>query len=172
MDARELEILLEATLAVNRPSARDLRDALVDYFVLVGRPFVEKGLAYTHPNADEGLVRRILLTRLGLLWSGRCSPCSPWEDPAVQDLVVLRRRIEQYACVCPAGHTPRLKKLLDDLVLAATISERAQALARLPRRRRLKLLAGGGEVSAPRGRLALVRPPALPEANRFSPLRK
>ena len=169
MDARELEITLEATLAMSRPTPRDLRDAIVDYYVVAARPFLEQGLAYTHPDADEGVIRRLLLLRLTTLWHGRASS---WDDPKMADLIVFRARIEQYACVRSSPRFLRVQQLLDDLVLAVTIGERVHDLARRIPRRRLRLISGGGEVSAPRGRLAVVRPEAqlsVPSASGEAP---
>jgi hypothetical protein len=154
MDVRELEITIEATLAASRPTTRDLRDALVDYFVLVTRPFIEKGLAHTHPDADEGLIRRLLLSRLSALWRGLPSK---WEAPRIEDLLAFRLRIERYACVRPDERMERARRLLDDLALAATIADKLRNVKQKSPVRKLKLISGGGEVTEPRGRLAIVR---------------
>lgn len=156
MDLRELELTIEATLATNRPRARDLRDVLVDYFLAVGRPFMEKGLEHTHPDADERLVRRLLLVRLGSLWRDLGTR---WDDPSVADLAVFRRRIDAYACVRPDDESlARARRLIDSLQLAVTVTERLLGLTRPAPARRLMLIDGGGERTEPRGRLELVRP--------------
>lgn len=156
MDVRDLEISLEATLAVTWPSTKDVRDALVDYFVVVARPFVLRGLAHSEPAADEATVRRILNARLGTLWRNLGSR---WEEPSVDDLARFRERIEHYACVRRDDPTlQRARRLLDDLLLAAAVSERLRAVRQRTGQRRLRVIAGGGQRTAPRKLLKLVPP--------------
>ena len=153
MDMRELEITLEAALAVTRPTPRDVRDALVDYYATVARPFILKGLAHTQPNADEPVVRRMLMLRLGTLWNDLGSP---WDNPSLEDLRLFRERIDRYACVRENEQLLKTRRLIDDLMLAAAVSERVRTLKQghMPK---LELIDGGGEVSEPRGQLRLVR---------------
>lgn len=155
MEIRDLETTLEAALAVTRPTARDVRDALVDYFATVARPFVLRGLSYTEPAADDATIRRLLMLRLGTLWHDLPSS---WDQPTLQDLGRFRERIEQYACVKENPALGRSRRLLDDLMLAATVSERLETLKARRTMRRLEVFDGGCEVSPPRGQLRLVRP--------------
>jgi hypothetical protein len=153
MDYRELEITLEAALAVTRPSPRDVRDALVDYYATVARPFIEKGLSHTQPTADESVVRRMLMLRLGTLWNDLGSP---WDSPSMDDLRVFRERIDRYACVREDERLLKTRRLIDDLMLAAAVSERVRALRQGKAVPKLELIQGGGEVSPPRGQLHVV----------------
>lgn len=154
MEMQELEVTLEATLAVARPTLRDVRDALVDYYSTVARPFIAKGLLHTQPEADEPLIRRLLLTRLTTLWGDLPSP---WEDPSMDDLRVFRRRIDEYACVRDRDQLQRIRRLLDEIVLAASLGA---ALRKDPKdpHRGLQVIQGGGEQTPPRGELHLVQP--------------
>lgn len=153
MDLTQLEISLEAALSNRRPSPRDVRDALVDYYAAVTRPFIERGLAHTHPKADDGIVRRLLMLRLASLWK---DAESPWSAPTLTDLEAFRLRIERYACVAEDERLAKSRRLLDDLMLAAKVGARLGA-ARQRALRRLRVIPGGGEASSPRGTLHLVR---------------
>jgi len=155
MDVPELEITLEAALAVTRPTARDVRDALVDYYTAVARPFILRGLAHTSPQPDEGLVRRLLMLRLGVLWNDLGSP---WDSPALEDLRIFRRRIDQYACAGPDARYDKARRLIDQLVIAAAIGEHVKLVRERPPIRKFMLIRGGGRVTAPCGRLKLVAP--------------
>ena len=158
MEAGDLETTLQATLAARAPSARDVRDALVDYFGLVGRSFVTKGLVHTDPEASDAVVRRMLVSRLALLWKGAGST---WDRPDLVDLAHLRTRIEQWSCVRGDTRYDRLRRLLDELFLAAAVTERMRAVRGRAPVRRFRLIEGGGELSPPRARLRLVRPAAV-----------
>lgn len=158
MDLRELEVTLEAALAVSRPTTRDVRDALVDYYAAVARPFIERGLQHTHPEADDALIRRIMMMRLGRLWGDLGSA---WEKPTLEDLSRLRARIDKYACVKDDAPLLKARRLLDDLMLSAAVSERLRSVKARKPMRRLKLIEGGGEISEPRGQLRIVRESAV-----------
>jgi hypothetical protein len=153
MDFRELEITLEAALAVTRPSPRDVRDALVDYYATVARPFIQKGLSHTQPLADESVIRRMLMLRLGTLWNDLGSP---WDNPSLEDLRVFRERIDRYACVRDDERLLKTRRLIDDLMLAAAVSERVRALKAGRASPKLEVIDGGGELSPPRGQLRIV----------------
>ena len=156
MDVRELESTLEATLAVTRPTPHDLRDALVDYYAAVARPLILRGLVHTHVGPDEALVRRLLMLRLGVLWNDLGSS---WDAPALEDLRIFRRRIEQYACADAEDQFEKSRRLIDQLVIAATIGEHVRLTRGQASSHRFTLIPGGGRgVSQPSGRLKLVRP--------------
>lgn len=154
MEVEDLETTVQATLSAKAPTARDVRDALVDYLGLVGRAFVLKGLQHTDPKADDATVRRLLVVRLALLWKGSRSS---WDQPDLKDLVHLRHRIEQWSCARSDPRYARLGRLLDELILAAVVSERLTAKPNQKPRVRLKVIKGGAQVTPPRGRLRLVR---------------
>jgi hypothetical protein len=156
MEMHELEVTLEATLAVARPTPRDVRDALVDYYSTVARPFIARGLFHTQPDAGEPMVRRLLLVRLTTLWGDLSSP---WEDPTLDDLRIFRQRIDEYACVREHQQLHRIRRLLDEIVLAASIGG---DLNKEPGKsvRTFRVIQGGGEQTPPRGDLHLVPPPA------------
>jgi hypothetical protein len=154
MDAQTLETNLEAVLRNARPTLRDVRDALVDYFAAVATPFIEKGLAHTHPDADPALVRRLLVARLSTLWNDLGAP---WDAPTVEALARFRERIDRYACVRDELPWRRSQRLLDELLLQVAVEERVRALRARAPVRRLKVIEGGGEVTEPRGQLRLVR---------------
>ncbi|MFM2151674.1 MAG: hypothetical protein RL199_109 [Pseudomonadota bacterium] len=153
MPPTELERTLEAMLKA-RPTPRDLRDGLVSYFLVVGRPFVLRGLSHLQAVPDESLVRRLLLSRARLLWQGLSSP---WESPSLADLTTLRDRIDRHVGRPAELVGTRTLALLDELALAAAVTERLKTRPRPPIVvRRLRVIEGGGDVSAPRGRLQLV----------------
>ncbi len=158
MELQELEVTLEATLAVARPTLRDVRDALVDYYSTVARPFIAKGLIQTQPEAGEPLIRRLLLARMTTLWADLASP---WEDPSLNDLQTFRRRIDADACVRERDQLQRVCQLLDEIVLAASLGEELQK-DRKDLRRGFHVIQGGGEQTPPRGDLHLVPPPEVP----------
>jgi hypothetical protein len=143
MDLHDLEITLEAALAVSRPTPRDVRDALVDYYAVVARPFIQKGLSHTHPEAAEPMVRRLLM---------------PWETPTLADLRLFRERIDRYACVREDEKFLKTRRLMDDIMLAASVGERVRQMkaGRAPAMK-LRVIEGGGEISQPRGALRVVR---------------
>ncbi len=161
MPPTELERTLEATLKTH-PTARDLRDGLVSYYLVVGRPFIMRGLSHLGTSPDESLVRRLLLSRVRLLWQGLSSP---WESPSLADLTALRDRIDRHVGRPADVVGTRVPALLDELALAAAVTDR---LKTRPRPtivvRKLRVIEGGGDVSAPRGRLQLVAPAATPPA--------
>jgi len=159
MDVNELETTLEAALAVTRPNPRDVRDALVDYYAVVARPFIQKGLSHSQPDANETIVRRLMMLRLGTLWNDLESP---WDNPTLEDLKIFRERIERYACVKPDDEKMlKARRLIDDLMLAAAVSERIRSMKTgKPVLPQLEVIEGGGEISAPRGQLRLVPPGA------------
>ena len=160
MEIRELEVTLEAALAVTRPTPRDVRDALVDYYATVARPFVVRGLAHTHPNADAGLIRRLLMVRLGLLWGDLDSP---WAKPSLEDLKSFRQRVDDYACVRDRQELSRVRQLLDELLIAASVGETLRrSRAGIAAKPRFELISGGGRLSPPRGRLRLVSGEVIP----------
>jgi hypothetical protein len=155
MDLHDLEITLEAALAVSRPTPRDVRDALVDYYAVVARPFIQKGLSHTHPEAAEPMVRRLLMLRLSTLWHDLPSP---WETPTLADLRLFRERIDRYACVREDEKFLKTRRLMDDIMLAASVGERVRQMkaGRAPAMK-LRVIEGGGEISQPRGALRVVR---------------
>ena len=157
MDLQELEVTLEAALAVTRPTARDVRDALVDYYAAVARPFLLRGLIHSNPEPDEQLVRRLLMLRLGVLWNDLGSA---WDTPALEDLRIFRRRIDQYACAGTDERYDKARRLIDQLVIAAAIGEHVKLVRARPPIRRFTLIRGGGRVTEPRGQLKLVQPEA------------
>lgn len=165
MEAGDLRKVLEATLAMERPTAIDLRDALVDYFAVVGGRFIRRGLAYTQPEADAEAIRRLYELRLRTLWRGMRSP---FDRPSLADLANFRKRIEQYACVDLANEElRRVRRMLDDLALAVTVRERLDAVKKRRQPvRKLWSIPGGCETSPPRGRLRLVGAASVPESTR------
>lgn len=165
MEATDLEKVLQATLAVQRPTSRDVRDALVDYFVVAAGPFIQRGLAFSQPDADLATLRRLYEFRLRHLWRGLGSR---FEEPALADLAQFRQRIDRYACVSAGTERLlRVRRLLDELMLSVVVRERLEAVRRRDPVRKLKPIEGGGETTAPRGQLRLVREtepePAPPE---------
>lgn len=155
MEEFHLETMLKTTLRNRAPTARQVRDALVDYFGLVGRRFVAKGLQHTDPGADDAQVRRMLVARLALLWK---SARSTWDEPDLRDLLALRLRIEQWACCQTDERYAELRRLLDELFLAAAVAQGIKAVKeKTPAARRLKLIRGGAELSPPKGRLRILR---------------
>lgn len=157
MQERALEEAIATRLA-GQPTACDVRDVLVDYLGLVGGRFVMKGFAHTDPNVDQATIRRVLVSRLALLWKGSKST---WASPALRDLALLRLRIEQWSCSRRDERYARIRSLLDELFIAAAVAERLKAARGRRPVPRLELLDGGREVSPPRGRLRIVRPPAV-----------
>ncbi len=149
----ELERMLEATLAVGRPTPRDLRDALIDFFVAFGGPTTAKLLGPGEAPPDEGLIRRLLLARLDHLWADLGST---WAEPAVSDLLIFRRRLERHAGFVASSGNARVRALLDEITVAAMVSERLAKLKRVGVGPRWPVVTGGGELSEPRGRLELV----------------
>jgi hypothetical protein len=157
MPPNELERTLEAMLKT-RPTARDLRDGLVSYYLVVGRPFILRGLSHLGTAPEESLVRRLLLSRVRLLWQGLSSP---WESPTLGDLTTLRDRIDRHVGRPADLVGTRVLALMDELGLAAAVTERLRTRPRPPIVvRRLRVIEGGGDLSEPRGRLQLVAPPA------------
>jgi hypothetical protein len=154
MELRELELTLETTLAVTRPTPREVRDGLVDYYSTIAKPFVVKGLAFTDPKADETLVRRLMLARLGLLWQDLSSP---WDRPTLDDLRVFRRRIERYSCMKHDPGMVKIGELIDQLFLGASVGERLEASRAKKPVRRFQLVEGGGNLTAPIGKLRLLK---------------
>lgn len=165
MDVRDLEISLESALAVTWPSRRDVRDALVRYFVTLARPMVLQGMQAKldekaggkGAKVEEAALRKQLNTRLAILWAGSSAQ---WEDPALDELIRFRERIESFASL--RREDPELKRarqLLSDLFLATAVAERLRALRRRSHRQGLRLIQGGGEISAPRHTLRLVHTP-------------
>lgn len=161
MELEELEHTLEAALAVTRPTTRDVRDALVDFYMTAARPFVVRGLSHTHPGAEEAVIRRVLALRLPALWR---QLRSPWEEPTLDDLARFRQRIENYACVVRDERFNRTRRLLDSLMLGAAVANRLESVRQRKATRRLKVVEGGGELSPPRGHLRLVREAPEPAA--------
>ncbi len=156
MPPTDLERTLEAMLKT-RPTARDLRDGLVTYYLVVGRPFILRGLSHLGTAPDESLIRRLLLSRARLLWQGLSSS---WESPSLGDLTTLRDRIDRHIGRPADLVGTRTLALLDELALAAAVTERMKTRPRPPIVvRRLRIIEGGGDVSEPRGRLQLVAPP-------------
>lgn len=166
MEEGDLETMLKATLKSRELTVRNVRDALVDYYGLVGRRFVAKGLQHTDPHADDALVRRLLVERLALLWK---TSNSPWDKPDLRDLARLRIRIEQWSCCRADERYVRLRSLMDELFLAAAVAQGILAVKARTPARKLELINGGAELSPPRGRLRIlrnattnaVRPPSL-----------
>lgn len=154
MDAQALQTNLETLLRNSQPTTRQLRDVLVDYYAAVVTPFLRKGLAHTHPEADDALVRRLLIARLTTLWNDLGSP---WEQPGLEALARFRERIDRYACVRNEPPWQRVRQLIDELILQVAIEERVRATKTRAPVRRLRVIVGGGEVSEPRGCLKLVR---------------
>jgi hypothetical protein len=153
MDLRPLEATLESLRLAGRPTPRGIRDALVDYYATVARPYILKGLRHTQPDADDALVHRLLLLRIGTLWNDLPST---WESPTIEDLRTFRRRIDEYACVPDDPRFAKVRRLLDEVMLTAAVTARLElARARQPVRR-FSLIRGGGVRTAPRGRLRLV----------------
>jgi hypothetical protein len=133
MGVETLERLLETVVGGGRAGPRDLRDALGAYLALVGG---------APPGEASERVRRA--------FDGRRST---YARPGMADLVAIRAAIERAHPPRPAH--ARVRRLLDELGLQATVRERLQVLAR-PMRRRFAVVDGGREASAPRGRLRLV----------------
>ncbi len=153
MEIPELERMLEATLAVTRPTPRDLRDALIDFFVTFGVATTAKLLPEEAEPPDDGLVRRLLLARLDHLWGDLGSS---WVEPSVADLLVFRRRLERHAGFTPGPENARVRTLLDEVTVAAMVTERLARLRRSAPMKRWSVVDGGGERTEPRGRLELV----------------
>jgi len=151
MDAKELEVVLEAALALRHPTKKDLRDALVDYFVAAATPFIRRGLAHTEPDADEATVSRLVMARLNTLWQD-VSPLRG--EPSLEGLARFRQRIDRYACAAENPALERPRRLLDELLVATAVSERLRSPA--ARAARLRLIRGEGGGGAPRGVLRLV----------------
>jgi hypothetical protein len=160
MPPSELERTLEAMLKT-RPTARDLRDGLVSYYLVVGRPFILRGLSHLGTVPEETLVRRLLLSRVRLLWQGLSSP---WESPSLADLTILRDRIDQHVGRPGDIVGPRTLALLDELALATAVTDRLKSRKPPIVVRKLRVIEGGGELSEPRGRLQLLPPPMAPQA--------
>jgi hypothetical protein len=152
MDVTRLEDTLVTALAA-RPTTRNLRNILVDYYTLAARPHIERGLRHTAPGFADDTVRRILLLRIGTLWHDLAST---WDEPSLEDLRTFRRRIEDYACVRHDPQFSRTQRLLDELMLAAAVSRRVDAARARQRPRKFLVIEGGGRRSAPCGRLRLV----------------
>lgn len=148
-----LERMLVEWLATRRPRPRDLRDALRGYLSIVAGPSIRRSLAHTSLQPDEALVVRLAAARMRGLWVGSSSP---WEAPACADLTALRQRIDRQYPPPADGRLDRIRSLLSDLAVAAVVTERLAALRR-PLARGLQLIDGGGETSAPAGRLHVVR---------------
>jgi hypothetical protein len=162
MESADLEKVLRATLAVQHVTARDVRDALVDYFVVAAGPFIQRGLRYSQPDADAATLRRLYELRLRLLWHGLPSK---FDAPTLADLARFRQRIDRYACVAAAdARLLHVRRLLDELMLAVAVRERLEAVRGRVPLRRFQSIDGGGETTAPCGRLALVRAGPTPEA--------
>lgn len=157
MDVQQLESQLERAAQAKGPTPRDVRDALVDYYGFVGAAHVARGLVHTHPGADAALMRRLLVQRLTVLWRGLGST---WADPTLPALGALRERIDRWACARSMSELARAKGLLDEIFLAAAVTERMQAVKARPVARRLQVIEGGGATTPSRGRLRLVRPPS------------
>lgn len=160
MELRELEQTLETTLAVTRPSPREVRDGLVDYYSTIARPFIERGLAFTDPDADESVIRRIMLVRLGTLWQDLGSP---WDRPTMDDLRTFRRRIERYSCFKHEPGIAKIGELLDQLFLSASVSERLTTTRERMATRHFQVIEGGGNATAPLGKLRLIRADDAPK---------
>ncbi len=133
MGVETLERLLETVVRGGRAGPRDVRDALGAYLALAGGGSAGEAAAW---------VRRA--------FDGRRST---YDRPVMADLVVVRAAIERAHPPRPAH--ARVRRLLDELGLQATVRERLQVLAR-PMRRRFAVVDGGREASPPRGRLSLV----------------
>lgn len=144
-----LESGLEEALQLRRTTECDLRDALVDYYAIVARPHVVAGLRHTQPDADDAVVRRLMVARVGTLWGDLPSP---WGNPTLIDLKRFKDRIDRYACISDDPSLDRVNQLLEQLFLAATVRERLPAA----RARRFKIVARGSPNEPPRGRLHLV----------------
>lgn len=154
MEEGDLETVLKGTLNARELTTRHVRDALVDYYGLVGRRFVAKGLQHTDPDADDALVRRMLVERLALLWKGANSS---WDKPELRDLALLRIRIEQWSCCRTDERYLNVRNLLDQLFLAAAVAQGIRAVKARTPVRKLELITGGAHLSPPKGRLRLIR---------------
>lgn len=134
-----LERLLETVMRGGKAGPRDLRDALAAYLALVGGVTIERSV---------GQLRGAFAGRL-----------STYERPSVADLAAVRAWIEREHPGRPAH--ARVRLLLDEMGLQATVRERLQVLGK-PRRRRFAVMEGGRESSPPRGQLTLVRAETMP----------
>lgn len=153
VETTELERMLEATLAVTRPTPRDLRDALLDFFVTFGAATTAKLVPDEPQPPEDGLIRRLLLARLDHLWGDLGSS---WAEPAVADLLVFRRRLERHAGFVATSENARIRTLLDEVTVAAMVTERLARIRRTTPVKRWSVVDGGGERTEPRGRLELV----------------
>ena len=130
MHVDSLEQALVRKVASGRAGPSELRDALAAYLSFVsGRPLEE--------------ARRAVLSQL------------PNEEPRAAELAELRNSIERRHPPRPADGLHRLRRLLDELGLRLTVSERLRKL-HAPRRRRMVVHEGGRESSPPKGRLRIV----------------